>query len=119
MGFFVGGKKIRWTNKPNSNLAQTCWSSGSTTTTPKVESSNTSESAKQMFHATEGIPPHQQRLVFASGKELEDSSTLANYNVQRESTFILILCLCDGIMQLFVRTRTRGTSTLKAKSLTP
>ncbi|VFQ63749.1 unnamed protein product [Cuscuta campestris] len=92
----VGLRRNKWRQKTSGATMQIFVRTlRGTTIALQVEPSDTIFSVKEKIQVSEGMLPDQQRLTF-SGRLVEDHRTLAEYNVTKDSTLHLVLCLRGG-----------------------
>ena len=63
--------------------------------TLNIELADSIDKIKEQIQDKLGIPPDQQRLLYA-GKQLMENMTIGDYNVQKEATLHLALRLFGG-----------------------
>lgn len=62
-----------------------------------IEPTDTIERIKERVEEKEGIPPVQQRLIFA-GKQMNDDKAAKDYNIEGGSVLHLVLALRGGTL---------------------
>lgn len=85
------------------------------TFTVDVDSSDTIDNIKDKIENNDGFPKGRQCLIFAN-EQLEGKRTLAEYNICKESTLLLVLHPIPGLMRISVKTQLGTTIALAVNS---